>query len=345
MSQHRSLDGEVSGLVAELNEIDPGGRLGEQVDPGSRESQQLLVAFLAQIEDGGQRNLYRSKARRCRRRFGLGFAAAALAAFAVLLVISLKSDEATLGVGSAQAALRDLSLASKAAEQREPRLREGQYYYRRQIGYGGRESWIALNGSGGYRSPRIFDGRLQLTDSDFGRVSIGQDYQLSYREFLELPRDPDYLYDLFAGEAELRVTSGISEFEAEQIRGENESTPPNLRMFSTVQDIFTQFPVPPDLRVALFDVMARIGGIRLLGDVENEVGQSGIGIGMYRGVDGPNDPDAPIAVDGTPVTSREDLIFDQRTGEFIGYRSGNPGSQQGAAIVETGIVGRVGQRP
>lgn len=329
---------------SELAKADPAAGLGQIADPDSVEAQRVLGALLveAATTTGAAAS---TPSRWTEQRLLVGLAAAGLAAIAAFLAISFGSEDSILGPKSAQAALERLSLAASAAEQDEPVPEDGQYYYRRQVGYGGRESWVGQDGKGGYRSAQLFNGRLRLTDAQDNLISVGPQDEVTYRELLDLPRDPARLYAYFAERAGFDIPPGTSDFETEQIQNEDAETPENQRMFFTISDMFVQAPLPPDLRVSLFEVLKRIDGIQLLGRVTNEAGEEGIGIGMFRGVDGTDDPDAPIAVDGTPVTSREDLIFDQRTGQLIGYRSGNPGSQEGAAFTETAVVDRIGERP
>ena len=305
-----------------LAEVDPARNLGYGLDPDSPQGRETFAALLAEIEGDEAPGPGRTQPIR-RRRLVAGVAVVVAASAAALLLVGLNTDEGSVGVTPAQAALQKLSLAAGAANQHETPLREGDYYYRRVVGYGVGESWIGVDGSGAYRNNHLDDNRLHRIDADLGAISVGADDQISYGEFLDLPRDPNRLYDYFATRAGLETPPGVSEFEAEQIRGENVSTPPNQRMFFTIESIFVQVPIPPDLRVALFHVLERIDGIRLLGMVRNEAGEQGIGIGMYRGVTGPDDP--------TPQSRRwcsghhpRGLTFNPDKGDVIGYRSGNP---------------------
>jgi RNA polymerase sigma-70 factor (ECF subfamily) len=71
-------------------------------------------------------------------------------------------------------------------------------------------------------------------------------------------------------------------------------------LFVNVTDFLRESDVPPAIRGALYQALALIPGVRLLGPQTDSVGQSGLGVGFYK--------------DGRIYTQ---LIFDQQTGRLL----------------------------
>jgi RNA polymerase sigma-70 factor (ECF subfamily) len=70
--------------------------------------------------------------------------------------------------------------------------------------------------------------------------------------------------------------------------------------FTNVADFMRESDVPPEIRSALYQAVALIPGVRLLGTQTDPTGQSGLGVAYYPG--------------GEPT---HELIFDQQTGRLL----------------------------
>lgn len=87
--------------------------------------------------------------------------------------------------------------------------------------------------------------------------------------------------------------------------------------------------LPPQVRSALLGAVAQIPGVAASGTVQDAAGRTGDGVGL---------------TDAAGV--RHDLILDARTHDYLGTRTTGPDGVLGAtALLESGVVDRVGQRP
>jgi hypothetical protein len=254
------------------------------------------------------RHAERRAVRRSRWRLASAGLAAGVATGALLLGVVGSGTEPA----NAARTLRDAAVAARG--QKPIVLPAGEYVYTRSTNaylsthvFEGRafhvlvphtrEIWLARNGSGWLRQT---SGHPQfLTDRDHRRwlasgrpaldrgtldVPLGDDRYGGELATLGLPTDPDLLWDALAKRAR-RHSRG----EAQQ-------------MYTLVGDYLRENFAAPELRAALYEVAARIGGIELLGTVRDGLGRSGTGIAL-------DDPS-----DGT----RRVLIFDLDTGALLG---------------------------
>jgi hypothetical protein len=280
-----------------------------------------------------------------RRRLRPALAVAALtAAVAVAGAVALDSDTPGGGTASAAAAeaLRDAAQAARS----QPMLevpRDGRYLYFRSVeayttftdvgaqwleprvsetwlrpgGGRTRTTWGAYEGIG-RRDREAFEERgLPLPQAPKGaRWS-----RVPAPEPLDLPSDPDRLFERLHGEA-----SGHSEGTATQ-------------MFGLVRDaLLDPSATTPAQRAALYEVAARIPGVRLDGRARDRAGRPGIAVSIRNEPDGRTDR----------------LIFDPGTGALLGAEEvalpGNgfghrAGETIGYATYTTGITDEVGERP
>jgi hypothetical protein len=139
---------------------------------------------------------------------------------------------------------------------------------------------------------------------------------VSYRELLDLPRDPEALH------ARLRATAVACEC-GPSVAGET---------FVIVGDLLRDTPIPGELRAALLRAAALIPGIERIERIEDAAGRMGTGVALQA--------------DGR----RSVLIFDSDSYELLGesdfavkrngYSDAAPGKfVSGSAVMESGIVG------
>lgn len=330
-------------LLEAIRSVDPAA--SARFDPLPDETLAAILAIDPQTPEaiaapGGRTVAGRSAGRRGYRRLALAATAAIAITVGAALLLDGSSNR-TFGPSEASAALRELSLAASAHTSSDPPLEPGEYYYRRTIGYGQvHESWTSRSGvsylrntptKDGLAPPGSRTGELERSESGGQFAIFGGIEPLTYREMLELPRATDALYEWVRTHVQLSIPG--------------DSRPPEPKaMFFAIREFLITTPVPADLRAALYDVAARLQGIELLGEVENERGVRGLGIGMWR-TGGPGDDTVVETAEGVEIHQREDLIFNQRTGEIIGDRIVLNGKPDGQAVVETGIVNEPGERP
>ena len=128
----------------------------------------------------------------------------------------------------------------------------------------------------------------------------------SYRQLLDLPRDPRLLYQRFRDAAvECQCGNGVDD-----------------QTFVTAVELLFSAPLPTELRAATLRAIALIPGIEQRPE-RDILGRPGVGV-AYNGSQG-----------------RQALIFDPSTYALLGERSGAGGS----ADLESGIVDSMNARP
>ena len=208
-----------------------------------------------------------------------------------------------------------------------------------------REDWIAIDGYRGFRTrdagpprflgPRdrarwIAAGRPDLFVAGDGRMTRDKpppgsemarkpfydgSQSVSYRQLLDLPRDPATLH------ARLRRSA----VECECGKSVEQET------FVIVGDLMRDTPIPGDLRAALLRAAAHVPGIERIDPIRDVAGRMGTGVAIDSG--------------GT----RSVLIFDSESYDLLGesvfalkrsnYVDAGPGRLiSGSAVMESGIV-------
>ncbi|MFI8527275.1 CU044_5270 family protein [Promicromonospora sukumoe] len=116
---------------------------------------------------------------------------------------------------------------------------------------------------------------------------------------------------------------------------------PDSGTFYRAQELLALGSLPPQARSAVFGAIAKVPGVTVTGDAVDAAGRPGVAVGFTY-------------AQGT----RDELIFDEGTNEFLGYRNlwtpedlarGVPATNNGAsyemALLKSGVVDRVREKP
>lgn len=136
-----------------------------------------------------------------------------------------------------------------------------------------------------------------------------------------LPTDPDALYE--------KLRDDVSTWPEDDAGLEED-------MFSAATQALMSGMLPPDVRAALYQVMADIPGVRLTDDAADLAGRKGVAFTL-----------------GSDDRYRQEIILDPKTGEFIGerdvltkeFRGLEPGTVVAYTAMRTAVVDEMGQRP
>lgn len=256
-------------------------------------------------------------------RFGVIAGLAAASAAVVALLPGSTGNEVS-HLGPATASAQSLLEHAARAISRQPwrPLRPGQYLYFRDIGsstgHNGpapsrpsfiQDTWIGANGfarlvqtgpstviAGG--DILIFHATPQQLKAEHQQPRHGahlrilaypQKYtvpQLDYQQVIHLPTDPSRLERYI----EQHATGGGPRFSD---------------ILSYADNLLTGMPLPPKLSAAMYRVIARLPGMRLIGPTHDPLGRPGVAIGLFF----KNQP------------GRIELIFNPATGVLLGHRS------------------------
>jgi hypothetical protein len=160
-----------------------------------------------------------------------------------------------------------------------------------------RQTWIAANGAGRARAvaakPEFLTPWQRKEWKAAGSPHLGsggvEDFALSGQPFLDtsdLPTDPRALRKLIEAR-KIRLVDG---------------PPGEAETFTLIGDMLRNTYLPPAFRAALYRVVAELPEVELLGEVEDPVGRTGIGVAFTKG----------------SVT--HELIFDPATSALLGER-------------------------
>ncbi len=173
------------------------------------------------------------------------------------------------------------------------------------------EDWVAPDGSGRRRtvagqiefadrqdeqdwrdsgSPRLGPAPGTVTTTDFAPGKLnGVPYEGELPPVRDLPADADELERVLRDEA--AQSSG--------------SVPVDAKLFEYAASILLSTGTRPDLRAAVYELLARIDGVRLIENVKDPLGREGTGVSLDIGYTG-----API---------RHTVIFDSETSHPLAY--------------------------
>ena len=314
-------------------------RVYPEAPPASEETRERLRRQL--VEHIGVAG---PKTRRRRRRpMVLAAAAAVVALLAGIFVGLERGSDGT--ASAATAALRNAASVARAQEPRRP-LRPGEFLYIKSVTAYLATSVYSAGDSFSVLEPRVReiwlgpdrgllrerDGRPRfLSARDRSRwIAHGRPPLESRRATttrmpgtrpLDLPSDPDALYERLKEEAE-----GHSEGTYEQ-------------MFTLVGDALRETSATPAQRAALYEVAARLPGVELIGRVRDPAGRPGVAVAMASEDD----------------KIRHTLVFDPKTsvllaeeqrvlpGNTFGYPAGTRIGH--ATYLTTAVVRGLGRRP
>ena len=240
--------------------------------------------------------------------------ALAIAVGAVMLVLDAgrqaQPDPPALRLAGAKQVLRHAALRS-AAVGAAPIPRDDQYVYTKEIMQEGTrvfidENWRSVDGS---RPSRISErGRSWISPPPGPNVEMWP--PASYAKLASLPTEPRALLRAVA----LRRHDATPTLTAENY---------DIAYESLIFLLHGWRVMPPGLQAAAFDALALIPGVEIVDDDVDARGRHGYGI--RRTGD---------SLDWT-------LILDRKTYDYIGIRDG----KQIIALVDSGVVDRIGERP
>lgn len=317
-------------------------------DPDNDRVSRMRETFLNEIEVEESRN---SSQRQRRGRIAdwvpehrLAFSLSAAAAIAVVLTVGILL---VAGRNAPEAVAGTLQRLARVAGRQPPAAAPGpgQFLYTKTQGIQSessfdwtvllpemRESWISPDGSGRIltkRGPPSFpserDRRAFRAEGSPG-VKVGTTVDqkfpsggLHYRDLSDLPADPARLGKLID---ERKIEHGV---------------PGDAESFVIIGELLHETYTRPAVRKALFEVAAKIPGVRSLGAVTDPVGRVGIGVAL------------------TAHGTRHSLIFDPRTSDLLAstdqvrdprVRGGTAGTVAiYTAYLDTGVVDSGDNRP
>jgi hypothetical protein len=165
---------------------------------------------------------------------------------------------------------------------------------------------------------------------------------MTYEQIVELPTDPAQLSDVLSE----RIYAGQPVASCPVPLGPDGRCPhrpvTDLDRYGAIVFLLTNYPLPAQLRSALYQALTRLDGIELIGEVTDLAGRRGVGVTI-----GPTEKKLP---------RRTVLIFDPATGRLLGTRSvlaaDVPGTRltpgtvmEEAAFVEMSVVDSPTTRP
>jgi hypothetical protein len=134
---------------------------------------------------------------------------------------------------------------------------DGHTYYHRDI-------WIGHHASGVLRDPGVGPGVMALGAALFPDGHSG----VTWDQLYALPTDPAALNTVLSNNVkdfgpDPNPTGGVSSVQ---------------ELYVTVGDLLRESPASPALRKALYDVAAGIPGVRLVGNMKDRLGRTGVGV-------------------------------------------------------------------
>jgi len=269
----------------------------------------------------------RSATRR-RRMTAIAIAATGAAALAAALALALLPANTS---GASPAAVRLLAkIATTAARQPAPPVRDSQFWYIK--------SWVAYqvcNGGSGNNCVLVKPHERQIWQSVSNQCvtgllrEYGQDTPLKFTtNYLHCPyrggvHDPTYRF-LQSLPTDPHALLSLIE---QQMQGQQ---PRPEQAFTTIGDLLHEAIAPPRVSAALYRAAALIPGVAVVADATDAIGRHGVAVAMtYQGV-------------------RSEWIFSRRTLIYLGERDIKiaDGSTTGmSAVLQRAFVNHAGQIP
>lgn len=218
------------------------------------------VARTARV--AGRARVARDRRARSRRSRRIGLIALIAAAASLVVVVApslnLGSHRPTASAEAVQLLIR----AGAAAGAQPGGWPDARYWhsvsvYQRETGpVHRREIWVGHDGPGVLRDDGLQPGPIRLL---FGGFPAGAD-TLTWDQLYTLPTEPRAL--------ERALRAGIKG------AGPDDDT----ELFTIVGDLLRESPAPPALRKALWEMAARVPGVRLVGPVTDSIGRPGVAV-------------------------------------------------------------------
>jgi len=267
-------------------------------------------------------------ATRCRRMPAIAIAATGAAALAAALALALLSANTS---GASPAAVRLLAkIATTAARQPAPPVRDSQFWYIK--------SWVAYqvcNGGSGNNCVLVKPHERQIWQSVSNQCvtgllrEYGQDIPLKFTtNYLHCPyrggvHDPTYRF-LQSLPTDPHALLSLIE---QQMQGQ---LPRPEEAFTTIGDLLGEAIAPPQVSAALYRAAALIPGVTVVANATDAIGRHGVAVAYtFRGI-------------------RTEWIFSKHTLRYLGERDINTanGTTTGeAAVLQRAFVNHAGQIP
>jgi hypothetical protein len=121
----------------------------------------------------------------------------------------------------------------------------------------------------------------------------------SYQDLVALPTDPATLLAALTKRIRTGSPPGLP-------AGSTSPTSRTQLLFGTIGYLLEHYPLPPQLRAGLYQVLTRLEGVRLVGNVTDLAGRHGVA----------------VAVDiDRPLHERNELLLEPATGRLLGTRT------------------------
>jgi hypothetical protein len=210
------------------------------------------------------------------------------------------------------------------------------YFYR--IPYRN-ETWWALDGSVSHREtsnpPQFLNSTERAAWIAAGRPPLGLPntavwsdkadtsdrsdgwMPMTYQQIIRLPTDPAQLVDALAERLRAGQVNGPWPLKKAPDQGaRTPQRPPSdprdvtgQELFGAIGFLLSQYPLPAELRAALYQALTRLDGIQLIGQATDLAGRHGVSVAIVE-------PDQ-----GQPVRERSELILDPASSRLLGSRS------------------------
>ena len=178
-------------------------------------------------------------------------------------------------------------------------------------------------------------GRPELeSKTPFSGILVGIPARSWYHGPLDLPSDPDAIYERFERDAEADHSAPGAPVDVD-VGGS---------MFLHFSDVLREARATPEQRAAAFEALARVPGVILVGETTDRLGRRGVGVGID-------------IVDNEPsgFLYRYVLVFNPQTADLLEerrevlpgnrYRGLPAGTIEAYATYEYAVVGALGERP
>jgi hypothetical protein len=134
---------------------------------------------------------------------------------------------------------------------------------------------------------------------------------MTYEQIVDLPTDPARLTDVLSERIYAGQPNGSCptppDLDVAAIRCPHRPVT-DLDLFGAIVFLATHYPLPAELRSALYQALTRLDGIELTSEVTDLAGRRGVGVTIA---------DVP----GGALRERVEMIFDPATGRLLGSRS------------------------